>query len=315
MRLHRLALAAALLLPATLALPSQARVPHLPELTADTTVTASHSGWVDVVVPEDARLSVRSTGNPDTGVAGAGRFVGVFLDRLDPDTTGPSTSDFLSVVRYPSFLGSPVVTSGSTTPAGECRPVPSAQLPVTSDCTDLPAGKAVLLHEGRYRVVVLADGSPVTFSLSLHGLDAGRTSVAVAHALRSAEVPMTQRETLQDKVVTFGATTPVFPANYTWVLSAAKGVDSGTVDERGGCSRRDVGAPPPYAFSPTCPGGDGGSYQVLVSGQTQRVGVVGAGGSTQVADAATTMSLGGSYGGESGRAFVAGLGVWMEYPG
>lgn len=312
MRLLRPFAAVTALLAVAVALPAHARVARPVELTETTVITASHSGYVDVVLPVDARLSPRSSGNPDVQIEGRGRFVGVWLERTSEDYR--ASQDTLESTRMPSFLGAAQTTYGSAYPASTCRSVPNDTVPVTQDCTTSPPAQSILLHEGRYRLRVLADDSPLTITLSLHGLDAGTTSVTPAHRLASTEKSLVQRETAQDKVVTFGGSVPVFPANYAWILSAAKGRGTGTLDGVSSCSRSDTSEPAPFAFGPACPGGDGSFSQYTVHAGGQTYGHFASYSGNLAPLDATTMGLGGSFSGDNGRTFVAGLGVWMQVP-
>lgn len=303
-------LAVTALLAAAAAVPASARVPHLTELTETTVVTTSGSGWVDVVVPVDATLSPRATRNPDVTVSGPGRFVGLWLQRLEDQFTG--APDQVTVTRQPTFLDGLVETFGSTTPASQCTPVPNDTVPVTQDCTSPPA-KAILLHEGRYRLRVLADGGPITFTLRLRGLDEGTTTLTPEHRLRSAEQDLKVRETAGDHLVTFGGSVADFPASEALVLAKVTSGGPGAADLVGVCSRPDDGTAP-MAFAPTCLGGDGGGYRATVTVAGMPYGHYAGFSGSLLPVAGSAMSLGGSFGGDTGRTFVAGLGVWLEQP-
>jgi hypothetical protein len=82
MRRLRPVLAVAAVLAATAAVPAGARVATPVELTSTTVVSTARSGYVDVVLPSDARLSPKATGNPDVHITGGGRFL---LPRRDSD--------------------------------------------------------------------------------------------------------------------------------------------------------------------------------------------------------------------------------------
>jgi hypothetical protein len=207
-----------------------------------------------------------------------------------------------------------VTTYGTAYPTSKCTSLPDDTVPVYQDCTGRTPPQAILLHEGNYRLMVLADGSPLRITLTLHGLDGGTTSLTPVHQLYSAQAALVQRETVQDKVVTFGGSVPVAQANYAWVLAALKGRGSGTLDGVESCARSDNGQPSPYAFAPGCPGGysRGSDYEVHVGGQT--MGRVTSYVGPSLTPNATTMSLGGSVSGDNGRTFQGGLGVWMRVP-
>jgi hypothetical protein len=306
-RLHRPALAALLLLAAA-ATPSSARVPRLPELTADTEVTASHSGYLDVVVPEDARLSVAQTRNPDVAVTGAGRFVGLWLQRQQDSGFG----DELTVFRLPGFLGGAVRTEGTAYPAQTCTGTPAA-FPVTYDCTGGIAPTAIVLHEGRYRITVLTDGSPVAFRLSLHGLDAGSTSLSPSTALASAQRTLPARESLGSSLVTYGATSGLAGNLATFAMATVKRTPGSTVESTGTCFRADQATTPPLGYGPKCPGGAGGSDVQLVHVNGQTYGQVSGFGTAGQADG-TPVGIGGSFGGDKGVTVGSTLGAWLQVP-
>lgn len=290
--------------------PAQARVARPVELTATTVVTATSSGWVDVVVPVDATLSPRTTRNPDVTVSGPGRFVGLWLTRLDEQYVG--YPDQVSVTRQPGFLGGLVETFGSTTPVAQCTPVPNATVPVTQDCTN-PTPRAILLHEGRYRLRVLADGGRVTFTLRLHGLDRGTTELVPSRRLRSAQQDLVVRESAGSDLVTFGGSVASFPASEALVFAKVTSGGPGTVDLVSVCSRPDDGATP-MAFGPTCAGGDGGGYRAAVTVAGTPYAHYGGFSGNLLWTTGPRMSLGGSFAGDTGRVYVAGLGVWLEQP-
>lgn len=308
MRHLRPLLAATALLAAAAAVPAQARVQRPVELTSTTVVTTSHSGYVDVVLPEDVRLSARVDHNPDVALSGSGRFVGVWLER---GTSYYDSVDGLTSYRLPSFEGAAQQTYGSYTPTGECTGVPEA-MPVHYDCTHLPAPQAIVLHEGAYRLTVLADNAPLTITLTLHGLDDGTTRLGLAHGLTSVEKALPQRDGLQDKVITFGATSPIRGSIASWVMATAKGASGATMDGESVCARRDAAAPPPLAYGPHCPQGEGGSYYYQVHAAGQSYGFLG--GFVTAGGPDGDLGLGGSFGNSDGVTLGQTLGVWLQLP-
>jgi hypothetical protein len=269
-----------------------------PELAGSTVVTAARSGYVDVGLSRDVRLSPRYRDNPDVSVTGQGRLVGLWLEALDP------TGDQLEVMRVPSFLGGRTRTSGTTEPAPQCSSDP---LGLPSSCST-PTPKAIVLHRGRYRLTVLTDGHPLTLRLHLSGLG-GSARLRPVHALRSAELPLPLRETVGDRVVTYGATGPVAGRVRAWV--AATATTSGTqVDGWSLCERHDAAQDTPFAYSPACPGGTSGGYDLAV--RDGRYGVFGAwvGG----VESAPNGGLGGSFTNDAGVRLGPTLGVWLQVP-
>lgn len=297
MRPIRLLATAALGLAALVAGPAEARTPALPELAATTVLTTTGSGYVDVLVPEHARLSPRYDANPDVTFSGTGRLLGVWLEPLDDG------QDRLEAVRLPAFLGGRTQTSGSTEPAPVCSSDPLGG----QSCTT-PTPTAILLHEGRYRLTVLSDGHPVTVTLRLRGLDPGTAELRPAHALASAQQPLPARESLGDKTVTYGGQGPLAGSLRTFVAATAKAPGS-QLDGASTCERRDDAATPPYAFLPSCPGGLQSSYRFVVAGG--QYGVFGMWFGGAASDTARS-SLGGSFTNDAGVALGQTLGVWLR---
>jgi hypothetical protein len=290
---------------AVLALGGLAAVPAgaaqgLPALTSGTVVTAASSGFVDVELTRDARLSPRSTGNPDVALSGTGRLVGLWLEPLDTDA---SPGDTLEALRLPGFLGAVTRTTGTTEPAPVCKD----DLTGGQSCTT-PTPTAILLHAGRYRLTVLTDGHPVSVALRLHGLPARTTSLRPAHSLVSAELPLPARETVGDRHVTYGGQGPLAGSLRTFVVASAKPGGSA----RAGwsvCDRRDPATAAPFAYSTACPGSTSGGYALSV--HQGSYGVFGAwvGGGV---DDATPVSLGGSFTNDGGVVLGQALGVWLR---
>jgi hypothetical protein len=310
MRVLRPVLVVALLVVAVSGVPAQARIPRPVELTATTVVTTARSGYLDVVVPVDARVSPRVAANPDVRISGRGRYVGVWLERVEEGQA--SFGDGLSAIRLPSFAGGAQSTYGSYSPAGECTGVPEAY-PVHWDCTDLPEPEAILLHEGRYRLTVLADGSPLTVTLSLHGLDEGTTELSPTTTLASAQKALPRLDAVGDTLVTFGATAPVAGNVSGTVLLTAKGSAAPVVEGVSSCQRQDAGAPPPFAYSARCEGGTGGGYSYRVNAGGQGTYVMGAFVSTG-GERSAPVGLGGSVSDSGGVVLGDTLGVWLQVP-
>src|SRR3954451_5594593 len=116
---------AVLLLVPVVALPVNAAGPRPVVFTDAVTVATSQSGTVDVLLPDDAKVSI-STAVGDVAFEGAGRLVGVWLQKTD-------YSDFLVSYRLPAFAGGKQITYGSMPDAG-CTAVPADALPLTYDC-------------------------------------------------------------------------------------------------------------------------------------------------------------------------------------
>ncbi len=311
MRLPRPFIATTVLLAAALAVPAQARVVAPVELTATTVLTAQRSGYVDVVVPVDARVSAKVEGNPDVVFSGGGRLVGFWLER-ESATVGGFT-DSLSSTRLPAFLGGRQHTYGSYAGTQQCTGTPEA-FPVAYDCPDSTTPPAILLHEGRYRLTVLADGSPLRITLTLHGLDSGTTELSPRTNLASVQKALPRRDGIDNTLVTFGATAPLKGNVATWVMATAKGSASPAFEEWSICARADEGDAPALGYGPHCPDGVGGhySYEVHVAGQTYG----GMGGFVTASSEVGTrdVGVGGSFGDSGGVTLGQTLGVWMQIP-
>jgi hypothetical protein len=271
--------------------------PSAPSLAGTTVVTATRSGYVDVVLTRDARLSPLYRDNPDVSVRGQGRLVGAWLEAVGDG------SDALEVMRLPAFMGGRTRTSGTTEPAAQCD-----DNPLLGSCTT-PKPTAIVLHRGHYRLTVLTDGKAVTLQLRLHGLGSGTTRVRPAHPLRSAQQPLPVRETAGDQFVTYGATGPVAGRVRSWVAAVA--TTTGTqVDGWSLCERHDAAQEAPFAYSPACPGGTSGGYDLAI--RDGRYGVFGAwvGG----VEGSAPVGLGGSFTNDQGVKLGPTLGVWLQQP-
>jgi hypothetical protein len=206
-------------------------------------------------------------------------------------------------MRMPAFLGARTHTVGTTEPAPDCSPGAS----VGSSCTS-PKPTAIVLHRGRYRLTVLTDGHPVRFVLRLHGLS-GSARLRPGQVLASAEQPLPVRETVGDRMITYGATGPLRGTVWSWV--AATATTSGTqLDGWTLCERHDAAETAPYAYSPACPGGTSGGYDLAV-----REGTYGVYGAWVSTGADQPVGLGGSFTNDGGVRLGKTLGVWLAVPG
>src|SRR5207248_2146091 len=145
-RLIRATAAAVLAAGIGFALPSSAGSSAPRQLAATTTITADHSGTAELILTDDARLSVANQANPDVRITGPGRVVAFGLQRVD------GAGDGLLAVRVPAFAGGATYVSGSYWPAPYCTGSPNNTVALSTTCT---TPKAILLHEGVYRLTVL----------------------------------------------------------------------------------------------------------------------------------------------------------------
>jgi hypothetical protein len=303
-QLVSLGAATALALGVPLALPSSAQLVRAETLGAVTTMTVDHSGTAELVLYDDATLSPLATRNPDVAFSGPGRLVGFSLTRSD------GMGDTLAAVRMPGFAGGATSVGGSTTPGPRCTPFPDQTVPVSETCTDNP--KAIVLHEGYYHLVVLADGGPLRLTIRLHGLGIPHATLHLQATMRSVELPLKQHESIGSSTITYGgATSALAGQTQVAMVVAAKLHDSATLLAATTCYRNDNGAPPPYAYAPGCPNGATQSYAYRVNAPAaspvgEGVLVFSAPGS---ADSAS--GQGGSFTDSDGPTYVGGLGLWL----
>src|SRR4051812_12598844 len=288
---------AVLLLVPGAAVPASAGAPRPVVLPDTVTVATSSSGTVQVSLPDDARLSVADDSG-DIAFDGAGRLVGVWLERTD------QSGDFLASYRLPAFAGGRQVTYGSV-PAPDCKAVPADALPVTYDCTGAPFPQTAVLHEGRYRLTVLADGSPLRVTLRLHGLDAGDLTVAPQRQGARTQQALPVGDTVGDKLVTFGRAASVGGPAQTFVVATAKGAGNSAFEESS-VRVQPSDASAPFAYGPHCPGGTAGAYQYS-AGPAIRGGGVFVSSSDE--GQSGPVGLGGSFGDSAGVTFGQALGV------
>jgi len=298
-------LAAAACLGIAGAVPSSAHLVAAEPIGAVTTITATTSGTADVVLYDDATLSPRETHNPDVSISGAGRVVGFTLSRTD------QSSDLLKAVRMPTFAGGLVYVDGSTTPTPpRCT---ASSNPLQADgCPPEPKAKAILLHEGYYHLAVLTDGKPLRITLHLHGLSRGHASVHLQAKVRTAEADLPARESIGSTTITYGADTSNAGAKHVAMLVRATLHQNATLLAQSECSRDDSDAPPPYAFSPACPGGsgDGVAWESNNSVRQEFGGIGGLSVYDLLNAPLDPTGIGGSFVDTDGPAYVGGIGIW-----
>lgn len=309
------------------ALPSTARLVAAEPLAAVTTITATSSGIANVVLYDDATVSAAPTNNPDVKISGSGRLVGFDLISAGYATGG--ATDDISAVRMPAFAGSKTYVSGAYPTPAKCSDYPNDAVPVQQQCSnctywpsptvpvqgscDYPRPKSYKLHEGYYRLSVLTDGGPLRITIRLHGVGKSRAKVHLQSTFRSLETAMTQHESIGTSTITFGGTASFADATNILTVVAAKVHPTSTLAAAAGCLRSDTGAPPPYAYSPACPGGQITGYS---SRFTAPAGGVGGQDSTVFFGPLITDNppngVGGSIVDSDGPAFVGGLAVWVD---
>lgn len=286
------------------AVPSSAHLVAAEPVGGVTTITTSASGTADLVLYDDATLSPKYTGNPDVSISGTGRVVGFMLTRTD------ATNDILYAVRLPKFAGGLTYVSGSGTPAQPACPPSTNPLAPVPCPTYEPT--AIKLHEGYYRLAVLTDGKPLRITLHFHGLQRARAAVHLQAKARTAEADLPARESIGSSTITYGAQTTFAGAKHAAMLVRAKLHRNATLLAASTCTRNDSGAPPPYAFSPLCPGGSSGgaAWTANTPYGPEFGGVGGLSLLDLVDDGAEPTGVGGSFVDTDGPTYVGGVGVW-----
>ncbi|MDQ1685267.1 MAG: hypothetical protein QOC82_2004 [Frankiaceae bacterium] len=310
--------------------PSSARVVTAEKLGAVTTITTTTSGTASVVLYDDATVSAAPTNNPDISISGKGRLVGFDLISASNSQFG-AAMDELTAERLPAFAGAQTHVTGMSGAAPKCTGYPNETVPVQqecSNCTYSPSPQVPLqasctydrpryykLHEGYYQLSVLTDGAPLTITIRLHGLGKSHTKVRLQSTFRSLETPLTQHESVGTSVVTFGGSASFAHPTEILTFVAAKTHPNSTIKAGSLCLRSDSAAPPPYAYSPACPGGQnqGYGYWVNLPG-----GVAGFGGAGVFAGNLTPTGdingVGGSIADSDGPSYVGGVAVWIDGP-
>jgi len=289
---------------AAVAVPASARLVAAEPAGALTTIVTSASGTAEIVLYDDATLSPLSLHNPDVSISGAGRLVAFELTRAD------GTGDELYGVRMPSFAQGEVAVGGATTPTATCTPWPTAQIPVQEQCST-PHPTSIRLHEGYYHLVVVTDGKPVRISLRLHGEQRRSAQLHVQKQIHTLEANLPERETVGSTTVSYGNEVGFQGATQVLTLVDARLHPAATMRAASGCARDDSGAPPPYAYSPACPGGETTGFTYLVDTPVDQVAGFGAGTVLFFLTNGGPTGIGGSFMDSDGPTYVGGIGVWI----
>lgn len=263
-----------------LTLPALASTAPPVVLTETVQVQASRSAVVDVLLPEDASVSL-SARRPGVRFDGPGRLVGVWLE---PREAHGSQSGFLSSVRLPGFAGGKQLTHGTG-----------------------------VLRSGYYRLTVLTDDRPLRVTLRLNGLADRRTVVRPREVLQSTQKALPAREAVGSSLVTFGGVASVNGPVQTFVVATARGSRDPLAASSTTCERPDAGRDP-MAFGPLCPGGSSGGYRYQLSAAGEELSGAGAFTTFAPAERRGPVGLGGSFGDAGGVRFGQALGVWLERP-
>ncbi len=215
-------------------------------LAGTTTVTTTRSAATDLVLLRDAVIRFEPDGSTrDISVSGGGRIVGAWL-------TGAG-SDALAVLRVQ--VGGHTRTT--TDVAGTTYPRPAActaqQLGAHQLCPPAPVPKYAVLHQGRYRLVVLTDGRPLTVRLSLHGVS-GSSRLRVTRHLNSGVRPITALEDPTGRYLRVEAAADV-PVDSTGILALDADFTRGTRATAGYACSYAPGPAAPTDYAPYCPGG------------------------------------------------------------
>jgi len=309
------------------AVPSSARIVTAEPLGAVTTITATTSGSASLVLYDDATVSAAPTNNPDVTISGKGRLIG--FDLTSTTGTPDQNLDELTAVRLPAFAGQRTVVTGMYNTTRTCTGYPDQSLPIQQECSgctytpspqvpvqeDCPyvAPKHYVLHEGYYQMSVLTDGAPVQITLRLHGLAKHRAKVHLQSTFRSLETSLTERESLGSTTVTYGGSTTMPNVNGIFTVVGAKLHPNATLVADSQCWRSDTSAPPPYAYSPACPGGHTVAYSYRVMAPGGGYGAEGVGvWAGSLTPSGTPNGIGGSFTDSDGPTFLGGVAVWTD---
>jgi hypothetical protein len=309
------------------AVPSSARLVRAEPLGAVTTITTATSGSASLVLYDDATVSAAFQHNPDITISGKGRVVGV--DLTSTTGTAGGSIDELTAVRMPAFAGGQTLTSGMSNAPRQCTAypndtvplqqecsgctyTPSSQVPVQENCT-YAEPKFFTLHEGYYKLSVLTDGAPVQVTLRLHGVGRSRAKVRLQSTFRSMETSLTQRESIGSTTITYGGSASFPSVSQIFTVVGVKLHPNATLLADSMCWRSDSGAPPPYAYSPACPGGNTQSFSYRLMSPA---GGLGAGGfgvfAGQITPNGTPNGIGGSFVDSDGPTYAGGIAVWTD---
>lgn len=232
------------MLAAGLATPfSASAAPKRPTLAGTVRITATTSGYVDVRLPRAVNMGDGYHPPKGTSIAGDGRVVGLMLLAAKQRAHG------VKLLKY-----------GLCVTAGCRQPGPDTYFIATDGAA--PYNQDEILPAGDYRLLVVADGKPVTVVLTFPGLKGTLNLKAARPAHTTHAAP--------DYTVGTGA----LPAHGFATGSAPVSVDGGlgillhqfkadtdmTVQQHGGfCLYNDtyVGEP-----APECPGGHGGDINI-----------------------------------------------------
>ena len=314
------------------AVPSSAHLVRAEPLGAVTTITATSSGSASLVLYDDATVSAAYTHNPDVTISGSGRLVGFDLVS-DSNPNYAQDNDELTAERVPAFAGTKTLVTGmsgsprtcsnypnDTVPVKQecsgCTYVPSPMVPAQENCT-YATPKVFKLHEGYYHLAVLADGAPLRITIRLHGIGKGHAKVHLQSSFRSLETTMTPHESIGTSTITFGSSATFPSADQIMLVFAVKLHPKATLLADSECLRSDTSAPPPYAYSPACPGGQTMSYAYQLNTGvgdggfgTGGVGVFG--GGLAPTGNPDPNGVGGSFVDSDGPTYVGGLSVWVH---
>lgn len=307
------------------AVPSSAHLVAAEPLGAVTTITATTSGTASLVLYDDATVSTAVTRNPDVTISGKGRVVGFDLASVSASNGFPD--DDLNAVRLPAFAHAVTQVFASSETPQQCSGYPNDTVPVQqecSNCTYTPSPMVpvqgscnfsqpaqIKLHEGYYNLTVLTDGSPVRLTLHLHGVAKRKATVHTQSSFRSLESTLTQHESIGTSTITFGGSTSFPSADQILMFVGVKLHPNATALAAAGCLRSDTTAPPPYAYSPACPGGETTGYSYELGTPVTEEGGVGVFGWGLVPSGSPN-GVGGSFVDSNGPTYVGGVAVWSS---
>lgn len=300
MRAVRLSVALALAGAAVAALPAVAAPEHA--LGGTTTLTATRSSSLDVVMDNDAVIRLQPDGSTnDVVLSGPGRMVAFSM------AFRGNASDELTAART-TFAGkqhTDTTVYGTAYPhSTSCGQADLPSVPGVYDgCTPTyRAPKYVVLHQGRYHVRVLTDGGTLTVTLRLHGLR-GASALRTSKPLASSVAPLAKLDVIADRYARAQAPITATAASdliYRVDASEASGARLHTSSVCLYASPTTL----PTDYAPGCPMGTGTGWNWLDTSETAHEGYVGLGGWDTIAPGAYRFGLG--FGTETGVSYRGG---------
>ena len=250
------------LLCTTMSLPAAGDVtssgPGLTEVAGETVIVGRRSAWTDVHLPSPVKVMIGKTGAGQVVLKGGGRISGFAL--VEEAANGRPRSGIYGF-RF-----------------GHCPTVGCAPESPSVVLGGLSGNRAEILPAGKYRLYIVADGSPVRISLRLPGLE-GKVRVAPDKSgsihLRSPASETVQ--TTQGRFSSAGFASELQDSGLVVMGAWVRG-DTALAGLVGHCIYEQEPPPDQLAFLPPCPTADysprvisgpetpGGSFFAVIEG-------------------------------------------------